>query len=125
MKAKKNKQWYPPEKYYPEIEKVIYNKPVTIVILKTKEKGIAKLGNGDKWSPELGFWVAYAKALRKKCSPLGKAISIASMVIDKALDSYKSKVKINENIPIDTSKGEYVIPRGLLEKWQTNGIVTK
>ena len=70
-KKKKQKQWLPPENYYPEIKRVHLNNPVTVVILKTGEKGIARVQKGDKWSPELGFWVAYAKALRGKAYKKG------------------------------------------------------
>lgn len=51
---------------YRDIEKIIFNKPATVVILKTGQKGVAKVQPGDKWNRELGFWVAYAKAMGKK-----------------------------------------------------------
>ena len=57
-------------KSYPDIKKTVWNNPATIVILKTGEKGVAKVQPGDIWNAELGFWVAYAKALQtKRCFP--------------------------------------------------------
>ena len=57
-------------KSYPDIKKTVWNNPATIVILKTGEKGVAKVQPGDIWNAELGFWVAYAKALQKKTQPI-------------------------------------------------------
>jgi len=58
------------KKSYPDIKKIVWNNPATIVILKTGEKGVCKVQSGDAWDCELGFWVAYAKALQtKRCFP--------------------------------------------------------
>jgi len=58
------------KKSYPDIKKIVWNNPATIVILKTGEKGVCKVQSGDAWDCELGFWVAYAKALQKKTQPI-------------------------------------------------------
>ncbi len=93
--------------YFSEIEKVIYNTPTTIVILKTGEKGIAKLQEGDIWNPELGFWVAYAKALRGR---RGEAVNIAQVVIKNTLAEFAQRKRNTDTMVALSGRGEYVIP---------------
>ena len=67
--SKKTKSQYWEEKLvelYPEIEEVncLYRNRQTRVYLTNGQFGVAKCGKGDKWNFEMGFYVAYAKALR-------------------------------------------------------------
>lgn len=105
-------------KYYPEIENIIHNPnpkstptrkvlPNTVVILSTGEKGIARLQPGDTWNPELGFWVAYAKALRNK---RGRAISIANMVINKSIAEFAQRKRDMDTTSTLINRGEYFVP---------------
>lgn len=50
-----------PVKYTPEIEKVIFNKPATIVIWKDGTKTIVKCQKGDKYDKEKGLAMCIAK----------------------------------------------------------------
>jgi len=51
---------------YKHVKKVIFNGDFTIVILKDGRKGIANKKSKSEQNKDYGFWVAYAKALRKK-----------------------------------------------------------
>jgi len=66
------------KKSYPDIERIIWNKPAVIVFLRTGEKGISKVQPGDRWNRELGFWVAYAKAMQEKDKPYRKIANVIS-----------------------------------------------
>lgn len=61
-------------KSYRDIDKIVWNNPAVIVILKTGEKGVAKVQPGDIWNCELGFWVAYTKALQEKDKPFRRLL---------------------------------------------------
>lgn len=50
-----------PVKYAPEIEKVIFNKPATIVIWKDGTKTIVKCQKGDRYDKEKGLAMCIAK----------------------------------------------------------------
>lgn len=47
----------------PEIEKVIFNKPATIVIWKDKTKTVVKCGENDIYDPEKGLAMCYVKKI--------------------------------------------------------------
>lgn len=44
---------------FPEIKKVIFNYPATIIIWSDKTKTVVKCKAGDTWDPEKGFVMAY------------------------------------------------------------------
>ena len=64
-------------KSYSDIKKIHWSRPVTVVILQSGKKGLSRVQKGDKWSRELGFWVAYAKVLRKR---LPKHVKVKKML---------------------------------------------
>lgn len=45
----------------PEIRKVIFNNPATVILWKDGTKTVVKCGEGDKYDPEKGFAMAIAK----------------------------------------------------------------
>lgn len=45
----------------PEIEKVIFNKPATIILWKDGRKSVAKCEDGDEYNKTVGFLVAFLK----------------------------------------------------------------
>jgi len=52
---------FPPITRNPDIEKVIFNNPATIVIWKDKTKTVVKCQEGDTYSPELGLAMCISK----------------------------------------------------------------
>jgi len=58
-------------KMFTDIKQVIHQDNNTVVILKSGCEGIARLQEGDTYNRELGFWVAYAKALKVRNMELG------------------------------------------------------
>lgn len=50
----------------PEIQKVIYNKPATIILWDDGTKTVAKKQKGDRWDPEKGLAMAYLKKILGK-----------------------------------------------------------
>lgn len=62
-----------------EIKRVIFNDPATVIIWKDGTKTVAKAVKGDKYDPEKGFAIAYAKKfggktfreeMEKWCAPV-------------------------------------------------------
>lgn len=49
--------------YIPEIRKVIFNDPATIILWCDGTKTVVKLMEGDTWDPEKGFAMAYLKKI--------------------------------------------------------------
>ena len=47
----------------PQIKKVIFNNPATIIIWSDGTKTVVKRQKGDRWDPEKGFAMAYLKKL--------------------------------------------------------------
>lgn len=47
----------------PQIKKVIFNNPATIIIWSDGTKTVVKKQKGDRWDPEKGFAMAYLKKL--------------------------------------------------------------
>lgn len=45
----------------PEIEKVVYSEPATVIYWKDKTRTVVKCQNGDVFNPELGFLLAVCK----------------------------------------------------------------
>ena len=45
----------------PEVEKVVFHDPATIVYWKDGTKSVVKCSEGDKYDPEKGFAIAVAK----------------------------------------------------------------
>lgn len=86
------------KKSYPDIDKIIWNKPATIVFLKTGEKGICKVQPGDKWNRELGFWVAYAKALQEGPQLFSVAVEGIFNIPTSTVTIYKSQYNNIKNI---------------------------
>lgn len=58
---------------FPEIKKVIFNYPATIIIWSDKTKTVVKCKAGDTWDPEKGFVMAYLTKVMGK-SELHKSL---------------------------------------------------
>lgn len=56
-----------PAHYCPEIERVIFQEPATIVFWKDGSKTVVKVQKGEKYDPEKGLAMAYVKRLLGNC----------------------------------------------------------